>query len=87
MISALDELSKFVLASVKIPSESAENLVPMLTDIKNKYGMPLAVVSDMQKGILSAVKEVFIDTPHLICHFHFLRDIGKDLVKRQKNIT
>lgn len=83
LVSALDELSRFVLASVKMPSESSEHLIPMLGDVKEKYGMPLAVVSDMGKGILLAVKEVFTDIPHFICHFHFLRDIGKDLLEKE----
>jgi hypothetical protein len=33
----------------------------------------------MGRGILSAVKTVFPDIPDFICHFLFLRDIGKDL--------
>jgi hypothetical protein len=33
----------------------------------------------MGAGILSAVKEVFPGVLDYICHFHFLRDIGKDL--------
>jgi len=35
----------------------------------------------MGKGILSAVAKVFPDKPDFICHFHFLRDIGKDLME------
>jgi hypothetical protein len=37
----------------------------------------------MGQGILSAVKEVFKDVPDFICHFHFLRDIGKDLFGKE----
>jgi hypothetical protein len=35
----------------------------------------------MGKGILSAIATVFPDKPDFICHFHFLRDIGKDLME------
>ena len=35
----------------------------------------------MGKGILSAIAQVFPDKPDFICHFHFLRDIGKDLME------
>ena len=31
-------------------------------------------------GICKAVKEVFPGVPDFICHFHFLRDIGKDFL-------
>jgi hypothetical protein len=37
----------------------------------------------MGKGILAAVAAVFKDVPDFICHFHFLRDIGKDLFEEQ----
>jgi len=39
----------------------------------------IAVVSDMGKGIVLATEEVFKILPHFLCHFHFLRDLGKDL--------
>ena len=34
----------------------------------------------MGKGIMAAVEEVFPHIADFICHFHFLRDIGKDLL-------
>ena len=51
--------------------------------IKQQYGDPIALVHDMGSGILSAVKTVFKDIPDFICHFHFLRDIGKDLFEKE----
>ena len=38
------------------------------------------MVHDMGIGILRAVAEVFPGIPDCICHFHFLRDVGKDLL-------
>ena len=43
------------------------------------FGPPLALVHDLSKGILAAIQEVFPGIPDFICHFHFLRDLGKDL--------
>jgi len=43
------------------------------------YGTPIALVHDMGRAILKAVTTVFPKVPDYICHFHFLRDIGKDL--------
>jgi hypothetical protein len=71
-----------VLGNVKVPSEKTEQIVPLLQEIKSRYGVPLAVVHDMGAGILKAVQEVFAGVPDLICHFHFLRDIGHDLLDR-----
>ena len=79
----LDEISSFVLDSVKLPSEKKEAIVPFLQELELAYGKPVALVHDMGPGILSAVKEVFPEAPDFICHFHFLRDIGKDLFQRE----
>jgi len=79
LMSGLDSLSEIVLGNVKLPSEKADKIVPFLKDIKEKFGDPLALVHDMGKGILTATAKVFPKTPDFICHFHFLRDIGKDL--------
>jgi len=82
LISALDELSQIVLSNVKIPTESAAQIVPFLKSIQQQYGDPVAVISDMGRAMLGATSEVFTNTPTFICHFHFLRDIGKDLLEK-----
>ena len=80
LMSSIDSLSDIVLGNVKLPAEDAEHIVPFLQRIKKAYGIPLALVHDMGKGILKAVAVVFPKVPDFICHFHFLRDIGKDLL-------
>jgi len=57
-----------------------ELLIPFFQRIKKQYGDPIALVHDMGVGILRAVEEVFESIPDFICHFHFLRDVGKDLL-------
>jgi len=79
LVSSIDPLSGFVLYSAKIKSENKEDLIGFLKKIKNRLGVPLAVVSDMAKAIKSAVKSVFGDIAHYICHFHFLQAIGLTL--------
>ena len=59
LISALDGITEIVLDNKKLLSENAEDLIPFLKSTKKAYGVPLAVVSDMGKGIAVAVKEVF----------------------------
>ena len=80
LITSIDELSKIVLGNVKLPSENADQLIPFLRTIKQAYGEPIAMVHDMGAAILKAVKDVFPKIPDYICHFHFLKDIGKDLL-------
>ena len=86
LMTGLDEISGFVLQNVKIPSESSERIIPFLEKIKEEYGSPVAIVSDMGKGISNALKEVFPGVPHFLCHFHFLRDIGKDLLDKENDV-
>jgi hypothetical protein len=80
LFCGLDGISELVLDTIKIPSEKKELLVPFFQRIKGQYGEPKALVHDMGKGIVSAAEEVFPGVADFICHFHFLRDIGKDLL-------
>ncbi len=87
LFCGLDELSNLVLDNIKIPSEKKDLLVPFFKRLKAQYGEPVALVHDMGKGILTAVEEVFPGVPDFICHFHFLRDIGKDLFGKEYKIV
>jgi len=82
LMSTIDALSKIVLDNIKIPTENALQLIPFLRGIQQAYGNPIALVHDMGGAILKAVTEVFPAVPDFICHFHFLKDIGKDLLER-----
>lgn len=82
LMSSLDSLSEIVLGNVKVPSEKTDQIVPLLQEMKSRYGDPIALVHDMGAGILKAVQEVWAGVPDLICHFHFLRDIGQDLLEK-----
>lgn len=81
LMTGLDGLSKIVLANVKIPTESSDHIIPFFQEIKTTYGSPKACVHDMGTGLCKAVAEVFPQIPDFICHFHFLRDIGKDYLE------
>ncbi len=80
LMTGMDSLSQIVLANVKLPSEHADHIIPFLRRLQSDYGTPRACVHDMGKGILKAVAEVFPSIRDFICHFHFLRDIGKDFL-------
>ena len=86
LMTGLDGISEFILDNIKIPSEKGDKIVPFLQKIKQTYGTPLALVHDMGKGIISAIEQVFPNTRDLICHFHFLRDLGKDLLGKENDI-
>ncbi|MCK5784626.1 MAG: transposase [Desulfobacterales bacterium] len=83
LFTGIDGIAQIVLDNIKLPSEKAALLIPFFRQIKQQYGDPIALVHDMGKGILSAVNAVFKGIPDFICHFHFLRDIGKDLFEKE----
>ncbi len=87
LMSSMDSLSEIVLGNIKLPSEHQDHIIPFLQRIKETFGIPLALVHDMWRGILKAVAEVFPGVPDFICHFHFLRDIGKDFMETEYNIV
>ncbi len=80
LMTGMDSLSKIVLGNVKIPSEHSDYIIPFLQNLQKQFGTPKACVHDMGKGICKGVTEVFPETLNFICHFHFLRDIGKDFL-------
>ena len=82
VFTGMDGLSNIVLDSAKYPSEKSGSIAPFFQRIEQDYGRPAALVHDMGKGILKAVEEVFPDVPDFICHFHFLRALGGDLLKK-----
>lgn len=86
LMSSIDSLSQIVLGNVMLPAEDEKHITPFLERIKKTYGIPLALVHDMGRGILKAVATVFAETPNFICHFHFLRDIGKDFIGAEYDI-
>lgn len=86
LMTGLDSIMNIVLGNVKLPSEKAETIVPFLENIKKQFGPPIALVHDMGRGILNAVRTVFKDVPDFICHFHFLRDLGNDFLGREYDI-
>ena len=83
LFTGIDGLAHIVLDNIKLPSEKAELLIPFLRRIKRQYGDPIALVHDMGHGLMSAIGEVFPGVCDFICHFHFLRDIGKDLFEKE----
>jgi hypothetical protein len=86
LMSGLDSISQIVLGNIMLPAEDEKHIVPFLQRIKKSFGIPIALVHDMGRGILNAIANVFPEVPDFICHFHFLRDIGTDLLGDQYGI-
>lgn len=75
----------WVLGSWKIATERADLILPCLRQTVQRFGPPCAAMRDMGKAMTPAldalVKELEFDIPVLVCHQHFLADVGKDLLE------
>jgi len=80
LMTGIDELSGMVLLNAKMATENGGATAKFLENLTTRFGMPAAVSCDMSSAILNAVESILIGVPIFICHFHFLRDLGKDLM-------
>jgi hypothetical protein len=83
LLTCIDSLGGYILYSQKINGENEVELTIIFQKVKQLFGIPLAVVHDMGAGINKAGAVVFKGVPQVICHFHLLRDIGKDLFEAE----
>ena len=83
LLTCLDSLSGYVLYSQKISGENEVELRVVFKKVKELFGLPLVLVHDMGIGINKACALVFAGVQQVICHFHLLRDIGKDLFEAE----
>ncbi len=86
IVAVRDAVSGFVLHAKRCHSESKESIEAVLNDIKLKYGTPTASMSDMRRGILSAIENVFPGVPAGLCKLHFIRDLGKNLMEYRHTV-
>ena len=75
---------RWVLGSFKIPTERADQILPCLHEVADRFGNPCAVMRDLGRAMIPAAasfrEERGLSIPVLSCHFHFLQDVGKDLL-------
>ena len=86
IVAVRDAVSGFVLHAKRCRSESRESIEAVLNGMKMRFGTPAASMSDMRRGILSAIESVFPGIPIGLCKLHFLRDLGKDLMEYRHTV-
>ncbi|MHB8351715.1 MAG: hypothetical protein ACYDFT_03350 [Thermoplasmata archaeon] len=79
---AWDEWSGLVLDARVLDTENAVEIGAFFRELEAALGRPQGLVSDMGEGILKAVRQVWPGLPLQLCHFHFVRDVGKDLFEK-----
>lgn len=82
--SMRDSVTGIVLYNMKIKTENERDIAKGIEECIKYFGKPVAVVCDLSTNIRNAVKSVLKDTPLLICHFHFLENIGEALLGKTR---
>jgi len=75
----------WAMGAWKIPTERADAVLPKLRAVEALFGAPCAVMRDLGKAMIEAARDFVAGREELIpvlgCHMHFLKDIGKDLLR------
>lgn len=76
---AWDARSGTPLFGERKPYRGEDDLVPLLERVQRMDVPVIAVVTDKETGLVSAVERVFPKVPYQFCHTHFLKNCAKPL--------
>jgi hypothetical protein len=81
-----DCLSGEVLLARSLLSGTAADLAPLLREVAEAVGVPVAgVISDGQTSIRRAVEQALPGVPHQLCQFHFLREAALSVFEADRH--
>ena len=69
-----------LLGCWKVATENQTEIAPCLRQVVEDFGKPGRLLRDLGATMKAVRNEVLADVPEGICHFHFARDVGKDLL-------
>jgi len=72
----------WTLASCKMATEDTAQIAALLGRCVERFGLPLALVRDLAPKIEAAHQQVMPGVPDLICHYHFLENVGTKLCEK-----
>jgi len=73
-----------VLTAKAVQNSNTANMVKVLEEVAALGEKVLAVISDAQVSIRLAVKEVFPEALHQLCHYHYLENIARPYVAQDR---
>lgn len=81
-----DYISGVVLYAETTEKDDKPHIKPLFEKVIQRYGEPIAVISDMQDAFIASVKELLPATPHQYCQYHFLKNAGKYMEEDYKRL-
>jgi hypothetical protein len=82
LFTAMAEPYGWTLEAAKIRTENAREIGQVIQRSVELFGKPLAVVRDLSVNIQQAKRKVLPDVLDLICHYHFLENVGEKLCEK-----
>ena len=82
-----DTLSGCRLHSVLLPSADIDSLSRELQVVKDMGLAVQAIISDDELATVAAVARVFPDTPHGLCHIHFLKAAQRPIYAQDQELA
>ena len=73
---------RWTLATAKMATENVEEISQLLRRCDEDFGRPLAVMRDLSKNIQTAKAAVMPQVTDLVCHYHFLENVGTKLCEK-----
>jgi hypothetical protein len=77
----VDALSGRLLAAENLEKNDYHHIKPVWERMREKYGEPLAILSDDDTTQRKVRLELFPETRWIYCQYHFLRNLGEDLLR------
>jgi len=81
----VDALSGRLLAAEQLEKNDYHHIKPIWEYVKEKYGTPLAILSDDDTAQRKVRLELFPETKWIYCQYHFLRNLGEKLLQKLYN--
>jgi len=82
LFTALAEPRGWTLESAKMTTENAADISRLMRRCVDRFGEPLAVVRDLSTNIQKAKRAAIPKARDLICHYHFLENVGEKLCEK-----
>jgi hypothetical protein len=82
LFTALAEPRGWMLEAVRMTSENTVEIAKLMRRCGEQFGNPLAVVRDLSSNIAKAKRGALPEARDLICHYHFLENVGNKLCQQ-----
>jgi hypothetical protein len=79
---ALAEPHGWTLEAAKMSTENIADIRQVIQRCVEHFGTPHAIVRDLSSNIRQAKQQALPDVPDLICHYHFLENVGEKLCEQ-----